>query len=117
MKLPTTNLVTRKIKFQMLSQLCLGLVPQPLRIERRNVLTTASAGLLASGVAAAASAKSGQFGKLGLFGMSDVSSPYVPGGPQSGKDSTYGYAKSDGPILADGCVTCFHPQAASAPSS
>jgi len=34
--------------------------------------------------------------------MDDISSPYQPGGPKAGKDATYGYAKSDGPMLADG---------------
>merc|ERR1719230_840738 len=48
-----------------------------------------------------ASAKAGQFGKVNVFGY-DISSPYQPGGPKSGADATYGYAKSDGPILATG---------------
>merc|ERR1711998_521154 len=47
-------------------------------------------------------AKAGQFRKIGIFGMEDLSSPYQPGGPKSGKEATFGYAKSDGPMLADG---------------
>merc|ERR1712086_970515 len=49
-----------------------------------------------------ASAKSGEFGKIGIFGMSDISSPYQPGGPKSGPDATFGYKKSDGEFLANG---------------
>jgi hypothetical protein len=37
-----------------------------------------------------------------LVGTPAISSPYQPGGPKAGKDATYGYAKSDGPVLADG---------------
>merc|ERR1712113_367895 len=49
-----------------------------------------------------ASAKAGQFGKIGIFGMEDLSSPYQPGGPKSGAEATFGFAKSAGPKLADG---------------
>merc|ERR1712224_1151419 len=53
----------------------------------------------------AASAKAGQFGKQEFFsivGKPGISSPYQEGGPAVGKDATYGYKKSDGPILATG---------------
>merc|ERR1711988_1843335 len=60
------------------------------------------AALGAAAFAGSANAKAGQFGKIGVFGMDDISSPYQPGGPKAGKDSTYGFAKSDGPMLADG---------------
>ena len=52
-----------------------------------------------------ASAKAGQFSKLDIFsvvGEPAISSPYQPGGPKAGPDATFGYAKSDGPILAAG---------------
>ena len=52
-----------------------------------------------------ASAKAGQFSKQDIFslvGQPAISSPYQPGGPKAGKDATFGYAKSDGPILATG---------------
>jgi len=70
--------------------------------SRRQLFARAGAALAGAAFASSASAKAGQFGKIGVFGMEDLSSPYQPGGPKSGKDATYGYAKSDGPILADG---------------
>merc|ERR1719460_668791 len=70
--------------------------------SRRQLFARAGAALAGAAMASSASAKAGQFGKIGVFGMEDLSSPYVPGGPKSGADSTYGYAKSDGPILATG---------------
>ena len=60
-----------------------------------------------------ASAKAGQFSKISVFditGPTSISSPYQPGGPQGLKgtikepETTYGYTKSDGPILAKGYV-------------
>merc|ERR1711988_6840 len=60
------------------------------------------AALGAAAFAGSANAKAGQFGKIGVFGMEDISSPFQPGGPKSGKDATFGYAKSDGPMLANG---------------
>ena len=69
---------------------------------RRQLFARAGAALGAAAFAGSASAKAGQFGKIGIFGMEDISSPFQPGGPKSGPDSTYGYAKSDGPILATG---------------
>ena len=51
-----------------------------------------------------ASAKAGQFSKLSIFdvvGEPALSSPFQAGGPQgAGPGTTYGYKKSDGPILA-----------------
>jgi len=35
-------------------------------------------------------------------GAPSISSPYVAGGPKTGEDTTYGYGKCDGPILAKG---------------
>lgn len=68
--------------------------------SRRQLFARAGAALGAAAFAGSANAKAGQFGKIGIFGMEDISSPYQPGGPKSGKDATYGFAKSDGPILA-----------------
>merc|ERR1719331_2366508 len=70
--------------------------------SRRQLFARAGAAVFGAAMTQSASAKAGQFGKIGIFGMEDISSPYVPGGPKSGKDSTYGYQKSDGPILATG---------------
>jgi len=42
----------------------------------------------------AANAKAGQFSKQGFFGMTDISSPYQPGGPKQGDEATYGYQKT-----------------------
>jgi hypothetical protein len=72
---------------------------------RREMLAKAGAALASLGVVQSASAKAGQFSKIEIFsvvGQPGISSPYVAGGPKSGKDTTYGYAKSDGAILADG---------------
>jgi len=69
-------------------------------VARRQLFARAGAMLAGAAMAQSASAKAGQFGKLGLFSMEDISSPYQPGGPKSGPESTYGYAKSDGAILA-----------------
>jgi len=70
--------------------------------SRREALCTVSAAVLTTCGVGSASAKSGEFGKISIFGVGDVSSPYQPGGPKAGKDATFGYAKSDGPLLADG---------------
>ena len=52
-----------------------------------------------------ASAKKGEFGKVGIFGMSDLSSPYVPGGPKGCSPeradscgATFGYAANGTPL-------------------
>jgi len=73
-------------------------------IDRRGALQAAALAAAAA-VPMAANAKAGQFSKLDIFsivGQPAISSPYQPGGPRSGKDATYGYKKSDGPILAAG---------------
>merc|ERR1719460_591363 len=70
--------------------------------SRRQLFARAGAALAGAAFASSASAKSGQFGKIGIFGMEDLSSPFQPGGPKAGPDSTFGYAKSSGPMLADG---------------
>jgi hypothetical protein len=74
--------------------------------SRREMLAQAAGAAIASAAAVqSASAKAGQFTKQEVFsvvGQPGISSPYQAGGPKAGKDATYGYAKSDGPILADG---------------
>jgi len=73
--------------------------------SRRQLFARAGAAALAgSAMVQGASAKAGQFGKVDIFGYA-ISSPYQPGGPKQGKDATFGYAKSDGPILATGYET------------
>ena len=79
-----------------------------LSLSRRELFAKASAVLAGAAFVEGASAKAGQFGKLSVFDMEDISSPYVPGGPKSGKESTYGYAKSEGDILADGYQVNSH---------
>merc|ERR1719230_456840 len=77
----------------------------PQMLERREVLSRAGALLAGFSAVEGASAKAGQFSKLDIFsvvGEPAISSPYQPGGPKAGADATYGYAKSDGPILAAG---------------
>merc|ERR1740129_1173531 len=72
--------------------------------DRRGALQAAALAAAAA-VPMAANAKAGQFSKLDVFsiaGQPAISSPYQPGGPRSGKDATYGYKKSDGPIIAAG---------------
>ena len=68
---------------------------------RRELFANAAAAMLGVAAVDSASAKAGQFGKIGIFGT-DLSSPYQEGGPKAGPESTYGYAKSEGPILATG---------------
>merc|ERR1719487_2613502 len=72
--------------------------------SRRELLAKAGGAALASLAAVqGASAKAGQFSKIEIFsivGSPGISSPYQAGGPKSGPDSTYGFAKSDGEILA-----------------
>merc|ERR1719230_1189241 len=77
----------------------------PQMLERREVLSRAGALLAGFSAVQGASAKAGQFSKLDIFsvvGEPAISSPYQPGGPKAGADATFGYAKSDGPILATG---------------
>ncbi|KAL1498863.1 hypothetical protein AB1Y20_013387 [Prymnesium parvum] len=70
--------------------------------SRRQLIARAGAALAGAAFASSASAKAGQFGKIGIFTMDDISSPYQPGGPKSGKDATFGYQKSEGAFLAEG---------------
>merc|ERR1719171_51432 len=73
--------------------------------SRRALFAKAGAALFSLSAAQSASAKAGQFSKQDIFsvvGVPAISSPYQPGGPKAGKDATFGYAKSDGPILATG---------------
>jgi hypothetical protein len=75
--------------------------------SRRAFLQKAAAATAAA-VPLAANAKAGQFSKIDIFsvvGEPPISSPYQPGGPKAGKDATFGYKKSDGPILATGYET------------
>jgi len=84
-------------------------VESPLMAEeapsRRELFAKAGAALFSFSAVQGASAKAGQFSKQDFFSVSGVpaiSSPYQPGGPKAGKDATFGYAKSDGPLLAEG---------------
>merc|ERR1719230_1201999 len=80
--------------------------------SRREVFTRAGAAIFSFSAAQAASAKAGQFSKLSVFdlvGEASISSPFQNGGPKPAQIdtiekgvSTYGFAKSDGPILANG---------------
>merc|ERR1719446_1441473 len=80
--------------------------------SRRQILTRASAALLGMSAVQSASAKAGQFSKISIFdvvGEASISSPFQNGGPKPSQiqtiekgTTTYGYSKSDGPILADG---------------
>merc|ERR1712113_1201150 len=70
--------------------------------SRRELFAKVGAAVFGVAFVDSASAKAGQFGKIGIFGMEDLSSPYQPGGPKAGPESTFGYAKSSGPILAEG---------------
>ena len=73
---------------------------------RRELFAKAGAALAGFSAVQAASAKAGQFSKQSVFdivGAPALSSPYQPGGPQGdGPGTTYGFKKSDGPILAEG---------------
>merc|ERR1719498_2267491 len=69
---------------------------------RRELFAKAGAALLGLAAVDSASAKAGQFGKLGIFGQEDLSSPYQPNARLGFGGPTYGYEKSDGPILATG---------------
>jgi hypothetical protein len=84
------------------SALALNPNAPPPATTRRAALGIAATTLAAAAAPLAASAKAGQFGKIGIFGMSDISSPYVPGGPKAGPEATFGYAKSEGEFLANG---------------
>ena len=75
-----------------------------MRVRSRQLFTRAGAAVFALGAVQSASAKAGQFSKLSVFdiiGEPALSSPYQPGGPQgTGPETTFGYKKSDGPVLA-----------------
>jgi len=76
------------------------MVEQP---SSRRELFARGAAVFGLAAAQSASAKAGQFGKVEIFsliGQPAISSPYQVGGPKSGSDATFGYAKSAGPILA-----------------
>jgi len=84
-------------------------VESPLMAEeapsRRELFAKAGAALFSFSAVQGASAKAGQFSKQDFFSISGtpaISSPFQPGGPKAGSDATFGYAKSDGPILATG---------------
>jgi len=73
--------------------------------SRRELFAKAGAALAGFAAVQSASAKAGQFSKIEIFsvtGTPGISSPYQPGGPKAGPDATFGYAKSNGPMLADG---------------
>jgi hypothetical protein len=73
--------------------------------SRRELFAQAGAALAGMSAVQAASAKAGQFSKIEIFsvvGTPGISSPYQPGGPKAGADATFGYAKSEGDILATG---------------
>ena len=76
------------------------------RFLSRELFAKAGAALAGFSAVQAASAKAGQFSKQSVFdivGSPALSSPYQPGGPQGdGPGTTYGFKKSDGPILAEG---------------
>jgi hypothetical protein len=80
----------------------LAMVAEDVSSSRRQLFARAGAAVFGTAMAQSASAKAGQFGKIGIFGMEDISSPYQPGGPKAGKDATFGYAKSEGEMLANG---------------
>merc|ERR1712039_810407 len=69
---------------------------------RRELFAKTGAALLGAAFVDSASAKAGQFGKVSIFGVNDLSSPYNPGGPKAGPDATFGFSKSEGPMLATG---------------
>ena len=71
----------------------------------RELFAKAGAAAAAFAAVQGASAKAGQFSKLSVFdlvGQPAISSPFQAGGPKAGPDATFGYAKSDGPILSTG---------------
>ena len=87
-------------------------VESPLMAEeapsRRELFAKAGAALFSFSAVQGASAKAGQFSRQDFFSISGtpaISSPYQPNGPKAGKDATFGYAKSDGPMLATGYET------------
>jgi len=70
--------------------------------SRRELFAKVGAAFAAVAAVDSASAKAGQFGKLGIFGQTDISSPYQPNARLGFGGPTFGYEKSEGPILATG---------------
>jgi len=73
--------------------------------SRRELFARAGAAVFGFSAVQSASAKAGQFSKLSIFdvvGEPALSSPFQAGGPKAGPDATFGYGKSEGPILATG---------------
>jgi hypothetical protein len=78
--------------------------------SRREFFAKAGAALASMAAVESASAKAGQFTKLSIFdiaGEPAISSPFQAGGPKGGQigqleSATFGYQKSDGPLLATG---------------
>jgi hypothetical protein len=107
----SANLPHNKLPHRTYSPCCCG---------RRELFARAGAVLAGFGAVQAASAKAGQFGKVEIFslvGEPAISSPYQPGGPKAGKDSTYGYAKSEGEFVANGYEVRTIPSLSSASRS
>merc|ERR1712087_716784 len=67
---------------------------------RRELFAKVGAAMVGFAAVDSASAKAGQFGKLGFFGTTDLSSPFQPNQPLGFGGETFGYAKSEGEILA-----------------
>ena len=85
--------------------------------RRREVFARAGAAVFGLAAVQSANAKAGEFSKQDIFsvvGEPAISSPYQPGGPKAGKDATFGYSKSDGPMLATGYEVRRWPRALSA---
>jgi len=83
-------------------------IAPPFTARREFMAKAAGAALASLATVQGASAKAGQFGKQEIFsivGEPGISSPFQPGGPKAGVNATYGYAKSDGPKLANGYET------------
>merc|ERR1712241_421782 len=71
------------------------------KMNRRDfALSTAAAATGLAGLAT--NAKAGEFTKISFFGSEAMSSPYVEGGAASGKEATFGFAKSNGTFLSEG---------------
>lgn len=76
--------------------------------SRRELFSRTGAAVVGFSSVQSVSAKAGEFSKISIFDITgpSISSPYQAGGPQGLKgtirnpETTYGYLKSDGPILA-----------------
>jgi len=83
----------------------LGLMGSEKAGRREAIAKAAGAALASLATVQAASAKAGQFSKIDVFsivGEPPISSPYQPGGPKAGPNSTFGYQKTEGEFLAKG---------------